>query len=87
MLAINECSCKCPGCRKGQHCGILDNNCNEYSFTPMPEGPKTDEEMLREDEIREATGLYDFNSLGETSLDPLEKLDGDDEPWGDDEEE
>jgi hypothetical protein len=81
------CGCKCEKCKAGNHCGILDNDCLGTSNRLNIDKPMTDEEMLREDEIRAATGLFDFNSLGGNSLSPFEDdTDADPEDDGDEDE-
>jgi hypothetical protein len=73
------CGCKCAGCQQGKHCGILDNDCIPAGLV---EKPLTDEDMLREDEIRASAGLFDFDGLSGSSLSPF-----DDEDEGDEDEE
>lgn len=83
MPTVEErCQCNCSGCKLGTHCCILDNDCTIV----RSEKPLTDEDMLREDEIRASAGLFDFEGLSSTSLNPMDDEQDEDDPWGDGEE-
>jgi hypothetical protein len=54
-----SCKCSCGKCLTGDHCNILDNDCQG-----------ADEQELWEDEIRAAAGLFDSNSMFPETLGP-----------------